>query len=54
MVVILGSIDEVNQEISMTWVQPRVLDLSQVLKSLEKFTGHYMTVCMYILSVSGE
>ena len=26
----IGTIDEVNQEINMIWVQPRVLDINQV------------------------
>ena len=25
-----GSIDQVSQEVTMTWVQPRVLDINQV------------------------
>ena len=33
----VGSIDEVSQEITMTWVQPRVLDLTQV--SIISYTG---------------
>lgn len=37
---IKGNIDEVDQKVQMTWVQPRVLDLQQVsprpLKSLDR------------------
>lgn len=29
-----GSIDEVDKRVHMTWVQPRVLDLQQVMNSL--------------------
>ena len=29
-VCLTGSIDEVSKQVNMTWVQPRVLDLSQV------------------------
>lgn len=35
---IKGSIDEVNQTVSVTWVQPRVLDKAQV-KSLQELLG---------------
>lgn len=31
-----GSIDEVDQKVHMTWVQPRVLDLEQVLLNYKK------------------
>ena len=30
-----GSIDEVDKRVHMTWVQPRVLDLQQVMASLD-------------------
>lgn len=33
----LGSIDEVSQEVQMTWVQPRVLDREQVRGKLCHF-----------------
>ena len=35
-----GTIDEVDQQVNMTWVQPRVLDYSQVhVMSLHRFTS---------------
>lgn len=34
---IKGNIDEVDQKVQMTWVQPRVLDLQQVLISANPF-----------------
>ena len=43
----IGTIDEVNQEINMIWVQPRVLDLNQVLHN-EKPTLH-IVIIMYIV-----
>lgn len=30
-----GSIDEVDKKVHMTWVQPRVLDLQQVMTSMD-------------------
>ena len=34
-ILILGTIDEVDQQVNMTWVQPRVLDYTQVMISLQ-------------------
>lgn len=34
---IKGNIDEVDQKVQMTWVQPRVLDVQQVLTSSTSF-----------------
>lgn len=42
---IKGNIDEVDQKVQMTWVQPRVLDLQQV-------SGHRVW-CFYRNSFSG-
>ena len=36
----IGTIDEVNQEINMIWVQPRVLDLNQVLHNEKPHITH--------------
>lgn len=33
---IKGIIDEVNQTVTVTWVQPRVLDINQVAKMKER------------------
>ena len=33
-----GSIDEVDQQVSMTWVQPRVLDMGQVGRAVVSST----------------
>lgn len=40
---IKGNIDEVDQKVQMTWVQPRVLDLQQVSPPLvfRHFNGSY-------------
>lgn len=35
-----GSIDEVDQKVQMTWVQPRVLDLPQVTHTQLMFWSH--------------
>lgn len=43
---IKGNIDEVDQKVQMTWVQPRVLDLQQVSPPLV-FT-HFMEVILFV------
>lgn len=34
-----GSIDEVAQEVTLTWIQPRVLDKARVVQMKDKFEG---------------
>lgn len=46
---IKGNIDEVDQKVQMTWVQPRVLDLQQVLISADPFHDIYAIVLDYHL-----
>lgn len=41
---IKGNIDEVDQKVQMTWVQPRVLDLQQVSPS-SPFILYYIIFC---------
>ncbi len=41
MFVCVGTIDEVNQEVTLPWVQPRVLDLAQVCMLEEVVWGLY-------------
>ena len=43
-----GSIDEIDQKVHMTWVQPRVLDLQQVSLDVQLFTKVIYS-CIYVL-----
>lgn len=43
---IKGNIDEVDQKVQMTWVQPRVLDLQQVSPPL--VFRHFMEVILFV------
>lgn len=48
---IKGSIDEVDQAITIKWVQPRVLDMSQISKMderLQKWTGNVSQLLTFI------
>lgn len=46
-----GSIDEVDKRVHMTWVQPRVLDLQQVMTSLSTVAA---LTCFLVSEVTGN
>ena len=52
MLLYVGSMDEVNQEVNITWVQPRVLGLNQVcvISFLLYEYGYVLVVILYKLN----
>lgn len=49
---IRGQIDEVAQNVEVTWIQPRVLDKSRISQMKEKFQGWQQSVDTLLTSVT--
>ena len=48
-----GSIDQLNQEVNMTWVQPRVLDIDQVCDEEMVYSSNKSRGLLLWLKING-